>query len=204
MQQKYKFLSLGVLIVAIIGVFVFSVVHGKGDKSSSTADSSQAALTVVTDDSSAAASDAPSEAASSSAAETSSAAAVSAPDESSAAQSQAQAELSQPDESSRADESSEAAKKEYKQYKFRSKKLYDSHYQKHGSEFGSITQEEYLKLANDLLNSDSDTVLHKTEKEDGDEVYFDTDTGYFLVLSTDGYIRTFFIPDKGIDYYNKQ
>ena len=198
MQQKYKFLSLGVLIVAIIGVFVFSVVHGKGDKSSSTADSSQAALTVVTDDSSAAASDAPSEAASSSAAETSSAAAVSAPDESSAVQSKAQTELSQPDESS------EAAKKEYKQYKFRSKKLYDSHYQKHGSEFGSITQEEYLKLANDLLNSDSDTVLHKTEKEDGDEVYFDTDTSYFLVLSTDGYIRTFFIPDKGIDYYNKQ
>ncbi|MBR6873662.1 MAG: hypothetical protein IKN17_09190 [Ruminococcus sp.] len=94
--------------------------------------------------------------------------------------------------------------KEYKQYSFRSKKLFDSHYQKHGSEFGSITQEEYLKLANDLLNSDSDTILHKTEKEDGDDVYFDTATGYFLVLSTDGYIRTFFIPDKGIEYYNKQ
>ena len=94
--------------------------------------------------------------------------------------------------------------KEYKQYSFRSKKLFDDHYKKHGSEFGSISQEEYLQLANDLLNSDSPTVLHKTEKEDGDDVYFDTDTGYFLVLSTDGYIRTFFIPDKGIAYYNKQ
>ena len=96
------------------------------------------------------------------------------------------------------------SRKEYKQYKFRSKKLLDSHYEKHGSEFGSITKDEYLRLANDLLNSASSTVLHKTEKEDGDDVYFDTATGYFLVLSTDGYIRTFFIPDKGIDYYNKQ
>ena len=94
--------------------------------------------------------------------------------------------------------------REYKQYSFRSKKLFESHFGKHGSEFGSITKEEYLKLANDLLNSDSPSVLHKTEKEDGDYVYFDTETGYFLVLSTDGYIRTFFIPDKGIDYYNRQ
>ena len=94
--------------------------------------------------------------------------------------------------------------KEYIQYYFRSQKLFDSHYDKHGSEFGNITQEEYLQLANDLLNSDSDTVLHKKEKEDNDDVFFDTATGYFLVLSTDGYIRTFFIPDRGIDYYNKQ
>lgn len=93
---------------------------------------------------------------------------------------------------------------EYKQYKFRSQKLFDDHYKKHGSEFGNITKEQYLKLANDMLNSRSDTILHKTEKEDGDDVYFDTATGYFLVLSTDGYIRTFFIPSKGIDYFNRQ
>ncbi|MBR6102034.1 MAG: hypothetical protein IKP95_06390 [Ruminococcus sp.] len=96
------------------------------------------------------------------------------------------------------------AAKEYVTYSFRSKKLYEDHFKKHGSEFGNITKEEYLKLANDMLNSDSDTILHKTEKEDGDDVFFDTATGYFLVLSTDGYIRTFFIPDKGIDYYNRQ
>ena len=101
-------------------------------------------------------------------------------------------------------EAPEDSSKAYIEYRFRSKSLYESHYQKHGAEFGDITKEEYLKLANDLLNSDSETVLHKTEKEDGDDVYFDTETGYFLVLSTDGYIRTFFIPDKGIAYYNKQ
>jgi len=96
------------------------------------------------------------------------------------------------------------APSEYIEYSFRSKKLFDDHYKKHGKEFGNITQEEYLKLANDLLNSESDTILHKTEKEDGDDVYFDTETGYFLVLSKDGYIRTFFIPSQGKAYFDRQ
>lgn len=93
---------------------------------------------------------------------------------------------------------------DYIEYSFRTKKLYDDHYKKHGAEFGDITQEEYLQLANDLLNSDSDTILHKIEAEDGDDVFFDTETGYFLVLSTDGYIRTFFIPSAGKAYYDRQ
>ncbi len=101
-------------------------------------------------------------------------------------------------------EGSKAEEKPAKSYKFRSQKLFDDHYKKHGSEFGDITQEEYLRLANELLNSDSETVLHKTEAEDGDDVFFDTETGYFLVLSTDGYIRTFFIPNDGIKYYERQ
>lgn len=88
-------------------------------------------------------------------------------------------------------------------YTFRNKTRYDEHYEKHGAEFGSITKEEYLQLANDLIHSDSDRVLHKYS-EDGDYMYFDQDTGYFLVLSEDGYIRTFFIPTAGINYWNRQ
>lgn len=91
-----------------------------------------------------------------------------------------------------------------KTYTFRSQKLFDQHFEKHGAEFGDITQEDYLRMANELINSESDTVLTKTEKEDGDYVFFDTETGRFAVLSTDGYIRTFFIPDQGIKYYDKQ
>lgn len=88
-------------------------------------------------------------------------------------------------------------------YTFRNKTRYDEHYEKHGAEFGSITKEEYLRLANDLINSKSDRVLHKYS-DDGDYMYFDQDTGYFLVLSADGYIRTFFIPTAGINYWNRQ
>ncbi len=90
-----------------------------------------------------------------------------------------------------------------KQYTFRNKQRYDDHYKKHGAEFGDITQEEYLQLANDLINSTSDRVLHKMSK-DGDYLFFDQDTGYFLVLADDDYIRTFFIPSAGKKYYDKQ
>jgi hypothetical protein len=96
-----------------------------------------------------------------------------------------------------------ASEKNAKWYTFRNKTRYNEHYENHGAEFGNITKDEYLQLANDLINNKSDRVLHKYS-EDGDYMYFDQDTGYFLVLSEDGYIRTFFVPNKGIDYWNRQ
>ena len=54
-----------------------------------------------------------------------------------------------------------------------------------------------------MIDDTSDNVLTKRE-EDGDYLFFNTETGEFLVLSEDGYIRTFFIPDDGIDYWNRQ
>ena len=91
-----------------------------------------------------------------------------------------------------------------KTYTFRNDELYESHYRKHGAEFGNITKEEYLQKANELINSDSPDVLHKTEKEDGDYLFYNQKTNEFLVLSTDGYIRTYFKPDDGIDYWERQ
>ena len=94
-------------------------------------------------------------------------------------------------------------KKSVPKYTFRSEKLFDEHFQKHGSEFGDITKEEYLEMANALIASTSDKVLHKTAS-DGDSLFFDSENGYFLVISEDGYIRTFFIPSSGINYWNRQ
>lgn len=94
--------------------------------------------------------------------------------------------------------------KAVQKYYFRSEKLFDSHYEKHGAEFGNITQDEYLDLANELINAEGENILHKTEKEDGDFLYYDTETNEFLVLSTDGYIRTFFKPSAGLDYWERQ
>ena len=88
-------------------------------------------------------------------------------------------------------------------YSFRTQELYDSHYVKHGHEFGDITQEEYLQKANELIASVADTILKKYE-DDGDLMYFNTATDEFLVLSPDGYIRTYFIPDDGIEYWERQ
>ncbi len=85
---------------------------------------------------------------------------------------------------------------------FRNESLWESHYEKHGIEMGFSSMEEYLEAANLVLYNED--TLHKIEAEDGDDVYFLEETGEFVVVSTDGYIRTYFIPDDGIDYFNRQ
>ena len=49
-----------------------------------------------------------------------------------------------------------------------------------------------------------DLPVRKTEAEDGDDVYYIESTNEFVVVSADGYIRTYFKPDSGIRYYNRQ
>lgn len=91
-----------------------------------------------------------------------------------------------------------------KQYTFRTAQLLESHYQKHGDEFGNITKEDYLRGANNLIRSGNPNLLTKFDKEDGDKLYYLESSNEFLVLSVDGYIRTYFKPDNGISYFNKQ
>ena len=87
-------------------------------------------------------------------------------------------------------------------YWFRTKSLRDSHFEKHGIEMGFETPEEYIKAANMVIcNPDA---LHKLEAEDGDHIYFLEETNEFVVLSQDGYIRTYYIANGGIDYFNRQ
>ena len=41
-------------------------------------------------------------------------------------------------------------------------------------------------------------------EEDGDDVYYLASTNELVIVSTDGYIRTYFCPDSGKEYYDKQ
>ncbi len=88
------------------------------------------------------------------------------------------------------------------QLRFRNQKLLKQHYEKHGIEMGFSSAEEYEKAAAAVVSHPD--VLHKTEAEDGDDVYYIESTNEFVVVSTDGYLRTYFNPDSGIDYFNKQ
>ena len=87
-------------------------------------------------------------------------------------------------------------------YHFRKGDYLEEHYQKHGVEMGFSSDDEYEKAANRVVN-DPD-VLVKTEKEDGDYVYYLEVTNEFVILSTDGYLRTYFYPTDGKDYFDRQ
>ncbi len=89
-----------------------------------------------------------------------------------------------------------------KTYTFRNQKLLNSHYEKHGKDMGFSSAKEYEKAASAVVTNPD--ALHKTEAEDGDDVYYVESTNEFVIVSTDGYIRTYFNPDAGIAYYNRQ
>ncbi len=88
------------------------------------------------------------------------------------------------------------------EYEFRKDEYLTEHFEKHGDEFEYANEDEYLAGANKVINSND--ALHKTEAEDGDYIYYLEASNEFVVVSKDGYIRTYFKPSAGIDYYNRQ
>lgn len=91
---------------------------------------------------------------------------------------------------------------EISDHRFRSKKLLDDHFKKHGKEMGFASEEEYVEAANRVISSPD--ALYKLEKEDNDHIYYLEETNEFVVVSQDGYIRTYFNPSAGIKYFNRQ
>lgn len=88
------------------------------------------------------------------------------------------------------------------QYSFRRAENLQDHFEKHGAEFGYATADEYLAGANRVVASPE--ALHKLEAEDGDDVYYLESTNEFVIVSTDGYLRTYFKPDDGKAYFDRQ
>lgn len=67
---------------------------------------------------------------------------------------------------------------------------------------GFASAQEYEAAAAAVVANPS--ALHKTEKEDGDDVYYLEETNEFVIVSKDGYIRTYFLPSGGKKYYDRQ
>ena len=87
-------------------------------------------------------------------------------------------------------------------YVFRNSRLLNDHYEKHGIEMGFASAAEYEAAASAVITNPA--ALFKTEKEDGDYIYYLEATNEFVVLSTDGYIRTYFNPSSGKAYFDRQ
>lgn len=106
------------------------------------------------------------------------------------------------DEADTAGQDQVAQEPETVTYRFRNKNLLDQHYEKHGIEMGFDSAASYEAAASAVINNPA--ALSKTEAEDGDYVYYVEATNEFVILSTDGYIRTYFLPSGGKAYYDRQ
>jgi pyocin large subunit-like protein len=87
---------------------------------------------------------------------------------------------------------------------FRSRAQFDEHYQKHGAEFGAISQSEYLHRAQELRDAPVGGPILEARRPNGEFSRFDRRHGYFGAYNRDGTIRTFFIPNNGERYFRRQ
>ena len=78
------------------------------------------------------------------------------------------------------------------------------HYQKHGSEFGSITIDEYLRQAQAMRDHAVGGDVLEFVRTDGVVTRFDRSTGAFIAFNSDGTIRTYFKPNAGESYFLRQ
>ena len=75
------------------------------------------------------------------------------------------------------------------------------HYVKHGEEYGDISTESYVSLANELVNAPASYDVEKIVRSDGSTAIYRFSTNDFLVVTKDGSIRTFFKPKNGKEYW---
>lgn len=87
---------------------------------------------------------------------------------------------------------------------FASRQKFSDHYDKHGSEFGSISKEQYLRQAQELRDRQLDANVLEAVRSDGVITRFDKTTGAFLAFNADRIIRTYFKPNDGEAYFRRQ
>ena len=87
---------------------------------------------------------------------------------------------------------------------FRTEHLLEEHYTKHGADFGSISKQDYLKMAQSLRDAKPGNDVLESRRPDGGAAHFDKRKGWFVAFEADGTIRTFFIPNDGVRYFYRQ
>ncbi len=82
---------------------------------------------------------------------------------------------------------------------FSTQKKFDRHIEKHLSEYGDITPEEYLNIARDLLAAPLSSDVEGFISKDGFTFKYRKSTNDFTLGRADGNISTLFKPDEKID-----
>lgn len=87
---------------------------------------------------------------------------------------------------------------------FTSPRSLAAHFEKHGRDFGAITQGEYLTRAKALRDASVSATLLELTRSDGVITRFDKQSGGFVAFHKDRSIRTFFRPNDGEPYFRRQ
>ena len=87
---------------------------------------------------------------------------------------------------------------------FTSYRSWQSHFNKHGHEFGKIDADEYLELAKALRDAKLSRDVIERTRRDGVITRFHRSSGDFIAFHKDKTIRTFFRPNDGEAYFNRQ
>lgn len=87
---------------------------------------------------------------------------------------------------------------------FRTQHLLEEHFGKYGADFGRITQDQYLRLAQQLRDSRPGKNTLEAKRPDGSGAKFDRRHGWYVAYDGDGTIRTFFVPREGLRYFERQ
>jgi pyocin large subunit-like protein len=87
---------------------------------------------------------------------------------------------------------------------FSSKRALDEHFEKHGHEFGSRSAADYLALAQKLRDAPKGGAVVEAVRDDGVITRFDKQSGAFLAFNANKTIRTFFKPNDGLRYFERQ
>lgn len=87
---------------------------------------------------------------------------------------------------------------------FASRQRLVEHYQKHGSEFGTITMQEYLRRAQELRDRSVGGDVLEIVRADHVITRFERSSGSFIAFNPEGTIRTYFKPNNGETYFRRQ
>ena len=84
---------------------------------------------------------------------------------------------------------------------FVSEEMLERHYTKHVKEFGNISKQQYIRLANSLAAREPSEQVAQLVRSDGSISKYSFATNEFLVINADGTIRTYFKPEAKEAYW---
>lgn len=107
-------------------------------------------------------------------------------------------------ESAETESSAAHAEPRHPEVGFRSRERLLEHFRKHGREFGVKKSADYLRLAQTLRDRPRSDEVLEFVRNDAVTCRFDRASGAFVAYNSDGTLRTFFRPNDGEAYFERQ